>query len=104
MISLNQDLKILGPPFMGPRSRLTDWETLGADKIVLQAIKVGVRLNVLQLPPPTPHAPCLSPALEDQMQEYIAMGVARPLTLLESQNIRCWDWSGSALPIGETRL
>ena len=90
LITLNQDLKSLGPPFMGPRSRLTDWETLGADKIVLQAIKVGVRLNLQQLPPPTPHAPCLSPALEDQMQEYIAMGVARPLTLLESQNTRCW--------------
>ena len=73
LVTLNQDLKDLGPPFMGPQSRLTDWEALGADKIVLQAIKVGVRLNLQQLPPPTSHAPCLSPALEDQMQEYIAI-------------------------------
>ena len=69
---------------------MQDWEALGADKIVLQAIRVGVRLNLQYLPPPTPHTPCLSPALEDQMAEYIAMGVARPLTPLEAQNTRCW--------------
>ena len=54
LIASNQALQNLGPPFMGPWLCMTEWEPLGADKTILQAIKVGVRLNLQCLPPPHP--------------------------------------------------
>jgi hypothetical protein len=90
LIQANKDLIQLGPPFLGPRKCISVWEALGADQTILKVIRQGVRLSLTCLPPPTPRTPMLLQELENQMEEYIQLGVARPLTQMETQSTRCW--------------
>ena len=67
------------PPCLGPRSRLSAWEELGADKVLIRAIAEGVRLPLNGMPPPSVRRP-VDDALLQTLAEYESIGVVRRMT------------------------
>ena len=47
----NQDQAVT-PQFLGLRARLDFWRQIGADRVLLQAIRVGVQASLCAIPPP----------------------------------------------------
>ena len=89
LIQDNKDLIQLGPPFLGPHKCISVWEALGAEQTILKVICQGVHLSLTCLPPPTPRTPMLLQKWENQMEEYIQLGVAHPLTQAKTQTTKC---------------
>jgi hypothetical protein len=78
-------------PYMGPRQNIQNWEKLGADPVLLQAIKKGAKspLNCT----PAPKTARRTPEAEQVMTtigEYLEDGTIRTLTQEEENRTRYW--------------
>ena len=78
------------PLFQGPRARLAQWEALGADNVLLSAIRSGVRSPLQQIP--EPQLPrCVQPeTLQPTLDKYLKEGVIRKMTTEETLRTRFW--------------
>ena len=78
-------------PNHGPRNRLSEWKAMGADPVLLEALRKGVNS-------PLYGKPCTQPRREvrhlHEIQtttgEYLQTGVLRKLTAAESQRTKTW--------------
>ena len=93
------------PLFHGPRTRLSQWEALGADNVLLSAIRSGVRAPLLQIPEPLPPR-CVQPAsLQPTIEKYVKEGVIRKMTNEGTERTKFWvPVFGRSKNDGGTRL
>ena len=68
--------------WMGPREHLNEWTQLGADKVLLQAIRKGVKAPMFTIPKSQRHPKTaqLTQATQETITEYLSTGAIRPLT------------------------
>jgi len=80
------------PPYLNPRKKIQWWRDHGAGANLLSAIQLGVKPTLTALPPANsrkcPRAP---PLLNEAIAEYLALGVLRRTSLLETQSTRHWS-------------
>lgn len=77
---------------MGPRSHIGEWESLGADNVLLQAIREGVRAPLTSIPKPLdrPCPPKAVVALRNTVQEYLDSGALTPLDEDTTRKTKYW--------------
>ena len=78
------------PLYLGPRTHIANWEALGADNVLLTAIRRGVRAPLLKIPDPL--APrCVQPqSLQNTIQKYAEEQGIRKMTTEETQRTKFW--------------
>jgi hypothetical protein len=88
----DNNLHITLPLAQGLRERLHHWQELGADNVLLAAIKKGIKSPLTKVP--TPNNPHLTKEdankLNKTLQEYVDQKVIRPLSLQEQQATKYW--------------
>ena len=80
--------------YMGLREKMSSWIQLGADKVLLQAIKTGVKAPLTRIPDHNTGNKQLSSkdlnSLQETIGEYLETGVIRPLTETEETKTKYW--------------
>ena len=82
--------------FMGPQKNIHSWEQLGADKVLLEAIRKGIKAPLHQIPGPSKNKKlqCTTPQHLEQLTrtigEYCQTGAIRKLTSDEQARTKTW--------------
>ena len=78
-------------PFHGPRNRLSEWKAMGADPVLLEALRKGVNSPLYGKPSTQPRREVRHlHEIQTITGEYLQRGVLRKLTDAESQRTKTW--------------
>ena len=91
-ILLHNQSVINGPQFSAVRSKLAAWEALGADHVLLSAIRQGIRCPLVGIPRPTwrPTSKKDKDLLMPTIEEYLSEGVIKKLDPLVVERTAYW--------------
>ena len=78
-------------PYMGPKNNINNWEKMGADKVLLTAIRQGVKAPMHCAPKPEKtRNPPTETDLMETIGEYLKTATLRMLTREETQRTKVW--------------
>ena len=78
-------------PYLGPRRRIKQWEAIGADKVLIQGIKKGVKTPMHAAPPPqSPKALGDMQKIQATIGQYLENDTIQKLPADKARKTRFW--------------